>query len=177
MKCHVWLTSVVFRILHMPRAHLLVSVHLYAYDSQIYLLTRGNCLCDSAGSHGNHIKLVANNSVFILTLNFATGLTEMRSLTIWCIKNWFFFPLSLTVSVFCFSSKGWPNKYAIGLICVLPDFIQLFWFAIVSRLGDQELCREYTVDTMNKAEKKERQMSWAEIHVSSINLFILSFSK
>lgn len=95
-------------------------------------------------------------------------LTEVRSLTTWS--------LSLSLQI-CFSSKGWPNKYAIGLICALNDFIQFLWFAIVSRLRDQELRREYTVDTMNVAGKKERQMSWAEIHISSINLFILSLSK
>lgn len=42
---------------------------------------------------------------------------------------------------------------------------------------DHEPYREYTVDTMNVAGKKKRQTRWAEIHVSSINLFILSFSK
>lgn len=83
--------------------------------------------------------------------------------------DFIFLPLTLQI---CFSSNRWPNKYAIGLIRALKGFIQLFQFAIVSRLRDQELCGEYTVDTMNEAEKRRQ-----EIHVSSINLFILSFSK
>lgn len=73
MKFHVWLSSVAFRILHMPPVHLLVSVHPYACDSQIYLLIIGYRLCDFTSSHGNHIKVFANNSVFILTLNFETN--------------------------------------------------------------------------------------------------------
>lgn len=72
-------------------------------------------------------------------------------------KNHFIL-LSLTLQM-CFSSEGWPNKYAIGLICDLNDYIQLFWFAIVSRLRDQELCGEQTVDTKNAVGKKERQTS------------------
>lgn len=79
-------------------------------------------------------------------------------------KKQIFFFLSLTLQI-CFSSTGWRNKYAIGLICTLNDFIQLSRFAIVSRLMDQEPYREYTVEWMwlekRKGKRVERKFTSA----------------